>query len=121
MMAGSQPKSIEAPMMRRMAIQKFGMESPRTPMIWTSVRTRRLRERLAGAKGPAEVALQHVAEPQDVLDRERLVEAELTKHRRALCFAELPLRPGDDVDDVAGEQAHEKEDEHGHAEEREDG
>ena len=34
-------------MMSRMAIQKFGSESPRTPTIWTSVRTRTLRDTLA--------------------------------------------------------------------------
>ena len=144
-------------MMSRMAIQKFGSDSPRTPTIWTSVRTRTLREtlaatpsgiahegdaqdreqgeldrdrqprhdegrdRLAGAERPAEVPPEHVPDPPEVLDGQRLVEAELLQHGRALRAAELALRPRDDVDDVAGKEADQEEDQDRDAEDGENG
>ena len=79
------------------------------------------RDRLAGAEGPPEVPLEHVAEPPEVLDGQRLVEAELLEHRRALRAAELAFRPRDDVDDVAGQEPDEQEDQDRDAEQGEDG
>jgi hypothetical protein len=54
--------------------------------------------------------LEHASDPPEVLDGKRLVEAELPEHGRALCAAELALRPRDDVDDVAGQEPDQQED-----------
>jgi hypothetical protein len=76
---------------------------------------------LARAEGPPEVPLEHVPDPQEVLDEKRLVEAELPEHCRTLFAAELPLRPREDVDDVPREEPDKEEDQHGDTQQGEHG
>ena len=70
---------------------------------------------LGRAQGDAEVAGQGGAEPAEVLDVEGRVEAEEPVERLPLLRPQLGLGAQHDLDDVAGQEAHEAEDEEGDA------
>jgi hypothetical protein len=77
-------------------------------------------DRLPGAQRGAGVALEQVPQPFDVLHRQRVREPHRVPQLGPGRGVGLGVRAGDDVDDIAGQQAEHQENEHAHPEQRRD-